>query len=98
MSRTLKFKIEDKTPEPNQYITAKIKYPITYDKENEKYVYDKNATTIVHGQSMKKNPTVVIYDFYSGTAAADIIEWEERTPDFDKNCHPYASIEHGVNK
>lgn len=71
--------IEDQLPDPNQPITATIKY--------------QNQISEVHGVRSSHEEQVVIFDFYSGSAAETIIQWKPRIPPNNPNAHPWTGIE-----
>lgn len=66
-------------PQPDEWITAEILYM--------------DKLSIVHGKAMS-DPKFVIYDFWSGSGASEIIRWKPRTPSFAEG-HPYTAIERG---
>lgn len=76
---TVWFSIEDANPEPGQPIMAAIEYM--------------GRKQTVPGCRSKDEPHVVLYDFYSGTGASIIIEWQPRELPNKDDAHPWQGIE-----
>lgn len=71
--------IKDKIPEPKQPISARILYMGKIEQ--------------VEGCRSPVEPTVVLFDFYSGTGGDVIKEWKPRELPMKKDAHPYTSIQ-----
>ena len=71
--------IEDKLPEAKQPISARIVYMGKIEQ--------------VEGCRSPHEPTVVLFDFYSGTGGEAIKEWKPRNLPMKKDAHPYTSIQ-----
>jgi hypothetical protein len=72
-------KASDALPSPKQPITAEI--------ETEQF-----GVETVYGVALPRDPTIVLFDFWSGTATGKIIRWKPRTLSRETG-HPYTSIE-----
>ena len=71
--------IKDKLPRPKQPISARIMYMHKVEQ--------------VEGCRSEAEPTVVLFDFYSGTGAGEILEWKPRKLPMKEDAHPYTAIQ-----
>ena len=70
---------EDRLPEARQPITARIIY--------------QGETQEVKGCRSPTEPTIVLFDFYSGTGGERITEWKPRELPMKPDAHPWTGIE-----
>jgi len=72
-------KIDDQLPDPKQPIRAKFEY--------QGKIQECNGCRSGHEEK------VVLFDFYSGTGAGTIIEWQPRELPNKPDAHPWTGIE-----